>query len=53
MTLSVASAALLAAGPLVERIEPWKVVALVLAGALLASCVLYVVVRFGRPGAER
>lgn len=53
MTGVAAAATLLAAMPDVAGIEPWVVTGAILGGSLLAICVLYVVVRFWRPGDEQ
>jgi hypothetical protein len=46
-------AALLAAVPGITGVEPWEVTGIILGGSLVAMCILYVVVRFARPGSER
>lgn len=53
MSTPLAVAALLAAVPGIAGVEPWEVTGIILGGSLVAMCVLYVVVRFARPGRER
>lgn len=43
---------LASSGPIVERIEVWKVISVILGGALLSCVILYIVVRFGNRGAR-
>lgn len=49
LTLAVRLAA---SGPIVERIEAWKVISVLLGSALISCVILYIVVRFGNRGAR-